>query len=78
MSKVVKKKLKIEGMHCSSCAMSIDFDLEDLAGVKSAKTSFAKQVCEIEFDAEKVKTEIIIQTIQKTGYQAQIKKESLF
>ena len=36
MSTVVKKKLKIEGMHCSSCAMSIDMDLEDLKGIKSA------------------------------------------
>ena len=69
MSKIVKKKLKIEGMHCSSCAMNIDFDLEDLEGVKSVKTSYAKQECEVEFDEEKLKTEIVIQTIQKTGYQ---------
>ena len=38
-----KIKLQIQGMHCSSCAMNIDFDLEDLDGVKSAKTSYAKQ-----------------------------------
>ncbi|MBI3486210.1 cation transporter [Candidatus Daviesbacteria bacterium] len=69
MSKVVKKKLKIEGMHCTSCAMNIDFDLEDL-GVKSAKTSYAKQECEVEFDEEKVKEETIIKTIEKTGYKA--------
>ena len=67
---IVKKKLKIDGMHCASCAMSIDFDLEDLEGIKSAKTSYAKQECEVEFDEDKVKSEIIIQTIQKTGYQA--------
>lgn len=72
MSKVVKKKLKIEGMHCTSCAMNIDFDLEDLEGVKVVKTSYAKQECEVEFDEEIVTDEIIIQTIQKTGYQAQI------
>lgn len=72
MSKVIKKKLKIEGMHCTSCAMNIDFDLEDLDGIKVAKTSYAKQECEIEFDEEIVTDEIIVQTIQKTGYQAQI------
>ena len=70
MSKIVKKKLKIDGMHCSSCAMNIDFDLEDVEGVKSAKTSYAKQETEIEFDEEKIKTEILIQTIEKTGYTA--------
>lgn len=74
MSKVVKKKLKIEGMYCTSCAMNIDFDLEDLEGMKSAKTSYAKQECEIEFDEELVKVEEVLLTIQKTGYQAQIKQ----
>ena len=76
MSKIVKKKLKIDGMHCTSCAMTIDFDLEDLEGVKSAKTNYAKQESEIEFDEEKLKTEIIIQTIQKAGYQAKLQEES--
>lgn len=65
---MTKKKLKIDGMHCTSCAMNIDFDLEDVQGVKSAKTSYASQVCEVEFDEEKVKIEVITQTIQKTGY----------
>ncbi len=70
MSEPKKIKLKINGMHCSSCAMNIDFDLEDLEGVKSAKTSYAKEECEIEFDGKKVKEEIIIKTIAKTGYSA--------
>lgn len=70
MSKVVKKKLKIEGMHCSSCAMNIDFDLEDLHGVKSAKTSYAKQETEIEFDEDKVDLNNVIEKIKETGYTA--------
>lgn len=65
-----KINLEIEGMHCNSCAMSIDFDLEDLEGVNFAKTSYAKQVCEIEFDEEKIKVEELIQTVHKTGYKA--------
>lgn len=71
MSKITKKKLKILDMHCSSCAMSIDFDLEDLEGVKSAKTSYAKQETEVEFDEEQVGLNKILQTIQNTGYKAQ-------
>lgn len=70
MSKVIKKKLKIEGMHCTSCAMNIDFDLEDLGGVTSAKTSYVKQECEIEFDEEKIKIDRVLLTIEKTGYKA--------
>lgn len=75
MSKLVKQKIKIEGMHCSSCAMNIDFDLEDLKGVKNAKTSYVKQECEVEFDEEKVQLEKILETIKNTGYQSQIKNQ---
>ncbi len=68
MSKIVKKKLTISGMHCSSCAMNIDFDLED-AGVISS-TNYAKQITEVEFDEEKISLEEIIEIIKKTGYLA--------
>ena len=64
----MKKKFKIEGMHCTSCAMNIDFDLEDLDGVKKAKTSYAKQECEVEFETDKVKDEDLIEVIKKAGY----------
>ena len=67
-----KIKFDIEGMHCSSCAMSIDMDLEDLDGVIEAKTNYAKQVCEVEFDEEIVDMEKIINSIKKTGYEARI------
>ena len=73
MSKLIKKKLKIDGMHCTSCSITIDWDLEDLAGVKSAKTSYASQECEVEFDQEQLSLEEVIKTIQKTGYSARIK-----
>lgn len=70
MSKIVKKKLKIEGMHCSSCAMCIDMDLEDLEGVCFCKTSYAKGETEVEFDCEKLDSEKIVETIIKSGYNA--------
>ncbi len=75
MSNIVKKILKISGMHCSSCAMNIDFDLEDLDGVKEAKTSFARQESEVEFDQDKFDIQNIIATIAKTGYEAQVKSD---
>lgn len=31
-------ELLIEGMHCNSCGLLIDDELEDLAGVRSAAT----------------------------------------
>lgn len=71
MAQIIKQKLKINGMHCTSCAMNIDFDLEDLPGVSSAKTNYAKQETEVEFDEEKIKLAEILKTIEQTGYKAQ-------
>lgn len=67
-----KAKLKIIGMHCTSCSMTIDFDLEDVEGVTSAKTSYARTETEVEFDEEKVSIDQIIKVVRKTGYQAEL------
>ena len=66
----IKRKLKIEGMYCTSCALTIDMDLEDLDGVKQAKTSYARSECEVEFDSSKLETNVVIETIKKSGYKA--------
>ena len=65
-----KKIFIIEGMHCSSCAMTIDFDLEDIQGISKAVTSYAKQETVVEFDEAVVTEELIVQQIKKTGYTA--------
>lgn len=68
----MKTKLKIAGMHCTSCAMNIDFDLEDLEGIKSVKTSYAREECEVEFDEEKISIDEVLVHIEKTGYNAKV------
>jgi len=68
-----KKTFIIEGMHCSSCAMTIDFDLEDIQGISKAVTSYAKQETVVEFDELIVTEEVVIKQIKKTGYGAKIK-----
>lgn len=65
-----KIKLTIKGMHCTSCAMNIDFELEDLEGIKLAKTNYAKQESEVEYDETKVELAAIIDVVKKTGYTA--------
>lgn len=66
----IKKKFKITDMHCTSCAINIDMDLEDLAGILSARTSYAKQETEVEYDLELVDDDKIIEVIKTTGYTA--------
>ena len=64
------QKFKIEGMHCSSCAMNIDGELEDLKGVKESRTSYAKMVTEVTYDDTLVTITKIINTIKGIGYTA--------
>ena len=61
---------KIDGMHCTSCSLTIDGELEDLEGVIDAKTSYAKSRVEIEYDKEKVGPTKLEQTIKGLGYSA--------
>lgn len=66
-----KTKFKITGMHCTSCAMSIDGELEDTEGVREANTNYAKNQTEVSFDTDKLTQETIISIIKKVGYTAQ-------
>ena len=64
----MKKIFKISGMHCASCASIIDLDLEDLKGIKSAKTNYAKSELSVEYDEKLVSEKEIVESIKKSGY----------
>lgn len=68
----MKKKivLKIQGMHCTSCAMNIDGELEDTEGVMESKTNFAKAETEVTFDESKLDEEKIVAVVKTVGYSA--------
>lgn len=65
---MTKKRFQVKGMHCVGCAMTIDGVLEDLTGVKSATTHYAKQTVEIEYDEAKVTEAQLAEAIQRAGY----------
>ncbi|MDQ5951587.1 MAG: copper chaperone [Patescibacteria group bacterium] len=65
-----KLLLKISGMHCSSCAMNIDGELEDTKGVKEVNTSYAKGQTEVTYDEKLVDQDEIIEAIKTAGYTA--------
>ena len=60
--------LKLSGLHCTSCATNIDLTLEDLPGVKSSDTNYAKSEAKITFDPSKINLESITKTITDLGY----------
>ncbi len=67
-----KAKFNILGMHCTSCAMNIDGELEDLDGVEESSTNYAKALTEVTFDAEKVNFKEMVSAIKKAGYEASL------
>lgn len=62
-------EFKISGMHCPSCSLNIDGNLEELTGVIEAKTSYAKGVTKIYYDPQKIQPEELKKCVIRTGYQ---------
>ena len=50
--------------------MTIDGAVEDLPGVKSAATNYARQFADVEYDERNVSESQIIEAIQAAGYAA--------
>lgn len=65
---IQSQKFKIDGMHCTSCAMNIDGELEDTPGVLEATTNYARQETLVRYDDAVVRPEALKAVIQKTGY----------
>ncbi|OGZ41413.1 MAG: hypothetical protein A3C80_02805 [Candidatus Ryanbacteria bacterium RIFCSPHIGHO2_02_FULL_45_43] len=65
-----KIELKIEGMHCGSCATGIQMLVSQMDGVKSIFVDYNSKKGAVEFDSTKVTKEQIIKEIAVLGYQA--------
>jgi len=50
-------------MHCTSCALNIDGELEDTEGVIEARTSYARQQTRVTFNPETISVDKIVATI---------------
>ena len=65
-----KKKYKITGMHCASCAQNIEKKLKREEGVINASVSYATGSSSVEYDSKRIDDKKIIGTINKLGYKA--------
>lgn len=59
-------------MHCTSCSINIDGELEDTEGVQEAKTSYVKQETHVTFDPAKVSEDSLCEAVKRAGYKATI------
>ena len=59
--------LKVEGMHCDSCAAKIQALLEGNGGVRKAAVSFKDGEARVLYDPQSVTEEQLTATIEKGG-----------
>jgi copper chaperone CopZ len=59
---------KVEGMHCSGCAATIQALLESSAGVRRASASFDEHEARVLYDPGAVSEDELVAVIEKAGY----------
>ena len=65
---MIKRNFKVEGMHCASCASSVESMLDSMGGVNRAQVNFADESVFVEYDKEKVAPSRMKEAVQKIGY----------
>jgi P-type Cu+ transporter len=60
--------LKISGMHCTSCALTIDDTLEEIDGVIESRTNYAKSETALVINPDKVDMNEVKEKITDLGY----------
>lgn len=64
-------RIIISGMHCASCAVTIEKKLKSKKGVKSASVNYANSKANIEYDPSLANPEEFVRSIENLGYKAE-------
>ena len=76
MTKESKKTvLKIDGMTCASCAMTIERALKKHPGVEQTNVNFASEKAYVAYDPKLTNKRELIETVRATGYDVYLKKK---
>ncbi len=75
MAKEVKTQIKISGMTCGACAVSVKAALSRTRGVKSADIDTAKGLATVVYDDTQVSEQQLNDAINTTGFKAEGSKE---
>lgn len=63
-----KVTIGVEGMHCASCALTVEKALRRTMGVSNAVVNFASEKATVEFDRREVDLKILENAIEGVGY----------
>lgn len=65
------EEIKIQtNLHCGSCKEKIETELASVKGVKEAVADVDTKVVTVKFSPKKTSADVIVERIQKLGYQA--------
>ncbi|ONH50408.1 heavy metal transporter [Frankia sp. CcI49] len=67
---VTTHTFRVEGMHCGSCSLLIDDALEDLPGVRGARTALRQARTTVDLDLDQNSPQDVVAVIEELGYQA--------
>jgi len=71
----MKETLKIQGMHCASCAINIEKTLNKKLGIAKASVNYAGESAQVEYDEGKIEKKDIEDIIASTGEYKVIKAD---
>jgi copper chaperone CopZ len=74
MAKDVTTQIKVSGMTCEACAVSVQKSLEKTKGVKQAEVSSEKGLATVTYDDAQVSEQQLLDAINKTGFKAEPSK----
>ncbi len=63
-----KTELKIQGMHCATCAITIEKTLKNTSGVNKAVVNYANEKAYVEYDDNKVNLQELRKKVKNLGY----------
>lgn len=67
---MLKKTYRVDGMHCSNCAMNIEGIEDDLPGIKQISASYQRGQMMVEFNEALVSENQILAAVETRGYRA--------
>ncbi len=76
MAKDATTQIKVSGMTCSACAVSVKRGLEKTKGVKSTDVNAEKGLATVIYDDSQVSEQQLRDAVNKTGFKAEPVKEN--
>jgi Cu+-exporting ATPase len=72
MADTATVRLNTTGLHCQSCSMLVQMELQDVDGVVSAASDFRTGITEVVYDPSKATVDDLIGAVVAAGYGAEV------